>query len=444
MTGIWPRLNGIRAAALVFILAAIVQAAHVKPALATRVPEYSDKILAEWQQRYPRGILSNYNEVILPKLDVAERQLLKGVRFEFPLRLEGREPFGFAADAQGRTIYMSIQSLKFLDEASIAAAWLNRNGYSLESLTNYFAMLRHWKNTTAPPALLPTLCIPENALDNRDVDELAQKGFSSAIFFIMLHEIGHVINRDSGYEGVAPALTRAREEKADAYALKIMARVGDPPLGVVNMFLAMAYLFDSRTDFSSDAENQRRIAARPHPLSSQRLRTFADTLEKTAADYRGSGLSRVAIVATAAQISIVARNFSDIQRLTAMIGQAITPADLGPMRQGDKLGRPCSAPVATDLAFSGRFKGTIIIDNVEFDMEAQMTRTGNSITGRSSAGAGVSLMEGFVEGDTLHYRWRRGPDSGRGILKQTGDSYAGNWGSGENNSNGGTIRLRRQ
>jgi hypothetical protein len=408
------------------------------------LPVYSDTLLAEWQQRYPRGILSNYNGVILPRLDPADRRMLEGMTFEFPLRIENREPFAFAADAQGRTIYMSVQSLKFLDDVSIAIAWLNRNGYTMESLTNYFVMLRHWKDTAPPPLLLPTLCIPPDALDNREVDELAQKSFSTAIFFVMLHEIGHVVYRHGGYKGVDAAVARAREEQADAFALKVMARVGDAPLGVVNLFLAMAYLFESRTDFSSDTAHERRLAARTHPLSAKRLRTFADTLEKTAADYTGSGLSRVVIVGTAAQIRIVAQNYLDIQRLSAMIGRSIGPSDLGPMRTGEKIGRPCAGPVSAGEPFSGRLTGTITINNVEFDLDAEMTRSGSRVAGRYSYGAGISKMEGIVEGDTLHYRWRLGQDAGKGVLRHAGGSYEGSWGNGEDSNGGGMIRLWRQ
>lgn len=431
-------------ASLILLIFFAFQSAIFAPVNATQLPVYSDTLLAEWQQRYPRGVLSNYNGVILPRLDPADRRMLDGVTFEFPLRIENREPFAFAADAQGRTIYMSVQSLKFLDDASIAIAWLDRNGYTIESLTNYFAMLRHWSDAAPPPPLLPTLCIPLDALENPEVDQLAQKSFSTAIFFVMLHEIGHVVYRHGGYEGVDAAVARAREEKADAFALEVMARVGDAPLGVVNLFLAMAYLFEGRTDFSSDTVHERQLATRTHPLSAERLRSFADTLEKTAADYTGSGLSRVAIIGTAAQIRIVAQNFLDIERLTAMIGRSISPADLGPMRMGDKIGRPCAEPVSTGEPFSGRLTGMITIDNIEFDLQAELTRSGSRVEGRSSYGAGVSSIEGIIEGNTLHYRWRLRQDAGKGALTHAGGSYEGSWGNGEDSNGGGIIRLWRQ
>ena len=410
-------------------------------AAALELPVYEDAVLAEWQQRYPPGILSNYKEVILPRVDPEARRIFEGVVFQFPLRIEGREPYAFAADSANRTIYMSIQSLKFLDDLSIADAWLNRNGYSQESLYNYLTMLRNWNSPQPPPPILSTLCVPDNVLDNREVDTLAQKSFATAIVFIMLHELGHVYMQHGGYQGIDPSEARHNETAADEFALEVLARIGDVPLGIVNLFLTMAYLHESRQDFSSDAEHELRLAARTHPLSAERLRDFADALEATAGDYTGGGLSRVQIVATAAQIRIVAQNFLDIQQLTAILGESIKPEDLGPVRPGEKLGQPCSHNPASDGVFSGSFRGTIVVNNVEFDVDAEMSRSGDQVRGRSSYGLGVSDFEGIVEGDTLHYRWRLGPNRGRGRLTFANGAYEGTWGNLDSDSNGGGMRL---
>jgi hypothetical protein len=414
---------------------------NIPTALALELPAYDDNFLAEWQQRYPPGILSNFNQVILPRIDAAERQALQGVGFRFPLRIDDREPFAFAADAQNRTIYMSVQSLKFLDEISIAIAWLDRNGYSTESVYNYLTMVKNWQASEPPPPILPTLCIPENVLSNPDVDSLAQKSFSTAVVFIMLHELGHIFHGHSGYVGVDPTVARENESEADTYALNVMARLGDVPLGVVNLFLTMAYLFESRTDFSSDQDHELRLAARTHPLSAERLRRFADALQATAGAYSGRGLTQVEIIAITGQIRIVAQNFLDIQRLTALIGQSIKPVDLGPVRMGEKLGRRCGGNNGIDGPFSGKFRGSITINNVEFDVDAEMLRTGGKVRGRSSYGIGVSEFEGIIEDDALHYRWRLGADNGRGILVRNGENYEGTWGNAESNSDGGVMRL---
>lgn len=424
----------------------LVSAAIIAPSgvFAQQLPAYSDAVLAEWQQRYPRGIYSNFREVILPRLSPEQRERIGSLVFEFPPRIESHEPFGFAADANGRIIYMSVQSLRFLDEASIAAAWLNRNGYTMESLTNYWLMLRNWDDSDPPPPMLRTLCIPADAIANREVDELSQKIFSTAIFFIMLHEIAHVIAEHDGYANIDPEEARAREEAADAFALDIMARVGDAPLGVVNLFLAMTYFSDNSADFPTMRAYEKNLAKRTHPLSPDRLRVFADTLEETAADYSGSGINPVEIAVIAGQIRLIASTLKDIELLTSLSGNAISPADLGPMKPGEKLGRSCHGDYSGTRPFSGRFKGVTTVNNVEFDLEAELRRDGNRVTGRSSYGLGFSTIEGVIEAGTMHYRWKLGQWTGSGVLTHSEGRYSGEWVNDDPSRGSGMIRLDRR
>jgi hypothetical protein len=411
---------------------------------ALELPSYSDSVLAEWQQRYPRGILSNYREVILPRVDADARRVFEDVVFQFPMRIEGREPFAFAADSGNRVIYMSVQSLKFLDELSIAEAWLSRNGYSLESLFDYLLMLRNWQAQEPPPPVLPTLCVPDNVLDDQEVDLRAQRSFATAIFFVMLHELGHIYHGHGGYEGIDPSEARRNEADADAFAIAIMARVGDVPVGVVALFMTMAHLYENQEDFSSDDERELNLAARTHPLSADRLISFADALEASAGDFSASGLPADVLAATAGQLRIVAGDFMEIQRTAAVMDRPIRPGDLGPRRPGELLGNSCDAGAAADGVFSGRFVGTIVINDVEFDLLTEMARSGDQVRGQSSYGLGVSEFEGIVEGDTLHYQWRLGPNWGRGRLTFANGFYEGHWGNQDSDSNGGAMRLSSQ
>ena len=285
--------------------------------------------------------------------------------------------------------------------------------------------------------MLSTLCITDDA----EVDSLAQKSFSTAVVFILPQELGHIYLNHRGYEGVEPATARANESAADAFALKTLARIGDVPLGVVNLFLAMAYLHESRTDFSSDSDHALQLAARTHPLSAERLKVFADALEASAEGYSGSGLTRLQIVTTAAQVRVVAQNFLEIQQLTALVGQTIRPEDLDPVRAGEKLGRPCNKVMAAAGAFSGIFRETITVNGVDFDLDVEMTRSGDNVRGRSSYGIGVSEFEGILEGDTLHYQWRLGGNVGRGILTRTASGYVGSWRNGNSATDGDATRL---
>ena len=203
----------------------------------------------------------------------------------------------------------------------------------------------------------------------------------------------------------------------------------------------MAHVHESRTNFASESDHAIQLAARTHPLSAERLRTFADALQESAGGYSSNGLTRLEIVTIAAQLHIVARNFLDIQRLTALVSQTIRPQDLGPMRPGERLGRFCHENVAVSGSFSGLFRGSIIVNGVEFDLDVEMARSGDNVRGRSSYGIGVSEFEGVLEGDTLHYRWWQGSNVGRGTLKRKASGYEGTWGNGDSATDGGTSRL---
>ncbi len=443
-TGRKPKLRHCPAQPAAWLLVFVAVFALTAPSItrAAGLPDYSDAQLAEWQQRYPRGILYNFREVMLPRMDAEERRILGNVGFRFPLRIPGREPFGFAADSANRTVFMSIQSLKFLDDLSIAFAWLDRNGYSQESAYQYLTMLRNWQAPTPPPAIFQTLCVPADATDDADVDSLSQKTFSTAVVFIILHELGHIHLGHAGYDGISAAQARSNERDADVFALRMLARIGDVPLGVVNLFMTMSYLHEARTDFSSESAHAMRLAARTHPLSAERLTSFADALEASADTYSGSGLTQLEVLTTAAQIRIIARNFLDIQRLVALVGPTIRPEDLGPVRHGEKLGQACQATAVMAGAFSGLFAGSITVAGVEFDVEAEMQRTGDTVTGRSSYGLGVSQFEGTVDGETLRYRWWLAGNAGHGVLTRTSNGYEGTWGNGTSEIDGGLMRLQ--
>jgi hypothetical protein len=53
------------------------------------------------------------------------------------------------------------------------------------------------------PAPLPALQIPGDALGDSVVDEQAQKLLKSAIIFLVLHELGHVLHGHPSYDAIS-------------------------------------------------------------------------------------------------------------------------------------------------------------------------------------------------------------------------------------------------
>src|SRR3546814_15677356 len=81
-------------------------------------------------------------------------------------------------------------SLKFFDDLAVAFAWLNRNGYSPETVLEYVGMLKYGREGDFGrwPQPLRSLRIPDDALTDPAVDSLAQNIFTSGVIFVLLHE----------------------------------------------------------------------------------------------------------------------------------------------------------------------------------------------------------------------------------------------------------------
>ena len=64
-------------------------------------------------------------------------------------------------------------------------------------------------------------------------------------------------------------------------------------------------------------------------------------------------------------------------------------------------------------------------------------------TGRSSYGLGFSTIEGVVEAGTMHYRWKLGQWTGRGVLNHADGYYIGEWSNDDPAQGSGVIRLMK-
>ena len=433
------RLTGLTLAGFI----ACMGPAHGQTNPATAIYDIAE--IEPLRPRYHSGWMRNYREVFLPAFTAEERTRLEGVEFRFDTSLPANEPFGFYSTRD--TVFASAASLKFLDDLSTATAWLDLNGFEQQTVADHMLMLHYWANregSKRPPKPLEALCIPANALSNSRVDERANRIFDGVVVFILLHELGHVRWAHPGYVGVPPETARANEEAADRFALDLLARINEAPLGVSVLFLAMANLWENRADYGTDEEYRRAMAARTHPLSPARLQSFATHL---AASGRGfTGNSRAVALKTSLDISQLALLLGDVdlQRLAARIGSTVTLADLGPRRRGQHLAPYCRGPAPTGLPFDGPFHGTAQLGNTSFDLDAVLHQTGDRVTGAYSFGAGFARIDGTAAGSQLNYEWTLPPDKGRGAGAVRDGVYEGSWGRGGAASGGGSVSLTRQ
>ena len=395
-------------------------------ASAFEAPIYPKSKLADLQQRYATGVIGNFRDVAIPLLTKDELAKLKDVKFVFPMAVKGVEPFAYYADRDSKKIAFSINSLKFFDDISVASAWLNRNQYSDQSIINYLLMLRYWKKETPPPLPLDVLCIPKDALSNKDVDSLSLKILNTAIYFVMAHELGHIFHNHSGNQSVSPAESRKAEEEADAFALDLMARTGDYPGGIVLLLTGMAVAYENRSDYKSGKQFLDDIERRTHPLTTERMAKFADILSNTSQIYAKSGTEAYKILNLSLNVLIVVGGLVDADLLLALNGRNLTASDLGPMKIGDKLGRTCGKQFP-NIPFSGRFNGKTTVHTVEYISQIEMENTNNLITGKYSYGVGVGQFTGTLVDNKLQLEWKLGEESGHGALTYRDGKYVGSW-----------------
>ncbi len=408
---------------------------------------YDEQELIPLQGSYLRGWRNNYDNVFAPRFTEEERRRLARVEFRMERRLPGFEPFAFLYRRDLNQVIVSAASLLFLDDVMYAYAWLNVKGYDIQSVGDYLMMLRYWDpGRGRPPKPLDALCIKRDPADQK-VADFAARGFNIAVVFALLHEYGHAFHGHEGNAAVAPAVSRINEEAADRFALDVIARTGEVPIGVTELFFIMAYLFENRTDFASDAAYQQTLAARTHPLSPQRLQAFAQHLSSSSGAYAEAFKpgAKASAMLLAQMIQSLALRVADdgTQRFSAMIGQTVSQDDLAPRQKGVHLAPPCRARTATSQSFDGYHRGQVVLGRTPFTVDSVLERYGDTVSGSYSYGAGFGRLKGEVRGDTLTYRWSMGRASGNGVLTLKDGSYRGTFGSGTADTGDGTITISK-
>jgi Peptidase U49 len=333
-------------------------------------------------------------------------------------------------------VVMPVLSLKFLDDLCTAYAWLQINGYGIETISEYTAMLAYkdFPQGRYPPPLR-ALQIPPNALQDTKVDELALGHFVTARTFILLHELGHVYYQ---HRWDTLEQSRTNEEQADRFAAQVMDRTPLPPLGMLVFFMADAHWSSFPVTYSENEWREQLRKERTHPLTGQRLHTLATQLRDR--DLAGT-------------LDQLAKLLDDPETQASIVASAKASDEsiLRPRRPRELPRLTAALPTdrAERLAFDGRYLGESTQNGVpeSFPVEVIFQRTGNAVTGRYVFGLGVGQIKGgTVEGDTLHFSWQWSGNYGRAALRATedGSAFSGTWGYRESESNAGAWSGRRR
>jgi hypothetical protein len=232
-----------------------------------------------------------------------EQGILENVRIEYP----PVDPRGSALNfysyqtAAGPVVSMPLLSLLFVEDLCSAYAWLDRHGYSLETIDEYAAMLQYKPIAEFPesryPPPLEALQIPSSAVDEPDTGQLGLRLRNSAYAFILAHELGHVVLGHPSYDQITMEQARQNEAQADQFALNTLAVASELPVGAVLYFQATAYMMPNRGAFiaqgRSGADLEAALRRQTHPLTADRLEAIGLKLQEQAAQSQSSTQSDV-------------------------------------------------------------------------------------------------------------------------------------------------------
>ena len=238
---------------------------------------YRQSTLEYWQGRYTTSAQRTLHLVL--KNNPAYRERLAGAQLALTLFAEGADRGNalqfWSTYPPQTTVHLPVLSLKFLDDLSTAYAWLDVNGYAVETVSNYVAMVAHRRPADFPGQRFPqplTALIPNdsNPLGNQRVNDLSL-AILSAHAFIIGHELGHIYMFHTEF---LPAETRAAESQsneiqADQFGLELLRNIGLPPLKMILYFMAAAN-WDPSTPTTHPLTGDRLKALRPATASQSR------------------------------------------------------------------------------------------------------------------------------------------------------------------------------
>ena len=176
-------------------------------------------------------IRAEYRETVLPQLTAEEREALAQIKLEFPVAGPKGDPFEFYTD--GTTIYLPALSLRFFADLCVATAWLHAHGYDGTTVRDYVGFLFREARVSPKAPLKPvfeTLGVPANARDEPAVSNRATRNFGNVVVLLLAHELGHILKKHRA-DVAERAQQRRQEIEADQFAIEMMRRIGQVPLG---------------------------------------------------------------------------------------------------------------------------------------------------------------------------------------------------------------------
>ena len=253
-------------------------------------------------------------KVIHDKLLTGEEQeALRHARFDFPPLSPDGSLLNFYADSREAVVTLPLHSLLLLEDICVAYAWLYRNNRDLATITEYAAVLKYRNPAGLPGGRIPppweVLGIPADALKDKQVDQLSLRFRNSAYAFVIAHEMGHILRQHPGNRAVRAEVSRAHERQADEFALLVLERDHQIPMGAILFFQMTAFTASpGRFDYRNVAAWQNALREATHPVTSDRVRGMAEGLGARADRF---GVNREAALFVAKRLWKIAAEMDD-------------------------------------------------------------------------------------------------------------------------------------
>jgi hypothetical protein len=303
---------------------------------------YSREKLTQEKPRMESRIRELYS-ILTPYFSAAERGAFVNLDIRTPLT--DRASFHIEGTVGRPAVVMPVSDLLFVEDLCTAYAWLDKRGYSMETVDEYIAMLKYKKPSDFPgrryPPPLTALSIPVDAARDPLSGALGLRLRNSAYGFILAHELAHVVMRHPGYEGLPLEQARRNEADADRFALDVLQRVSEVPMGAVLFFLAQGYVTPNRGQFQAEGRSEREWKEfmqrdMTHPLAAYRMQSIALALDSAAGRERRPA-ERDTLRFISVRLAKMADDLDDVdlQQCMAVAAHRASPADLAPRRPGN-------------------------------------------------------------------------------------------------------------
>ncbi len=234
--------------------------------------------------------------------------------------------------------------------------------------------------------------------------------------------------------------SQANETQADNFALDLIRRTGDLPVGIFQYFTTTFFL----NPYTDDPATVRSRST--HPLSSDRIRNMANHLYTNSSAYTHKpDRPTPSVRVLADQLQELADWLDDpaIRQAARLIGYS------------GSIDRLRAQPAKTDQRpgrFTGSFSGDWISPKKnKMRLTLDLIQTGQAVrgTGQLADGLPFRITWGVVDKQTLDFNWEMGTNRfGRGKLRAdaSGRTLSGSWGTDQGNTfqNAGQLVLVRK